>query len=151
EHLTDVITGDVERMELPFAPGEFNALIMSEVLEHLADPWHVLRRLKPHLAPGAMVLASSPNVSHRAVIWQLLRGRFDLEDSGVMDRTHLRWFTPSTYPKLFADCGYVVEETFPLKRLSTKQRIATALVPGTKHLHIKQICVQARKPQERIA
>jgi 2-polyprenyl-3-methyl-5-hydroxy-6-metoxy-1,4-benzoquinol methylase len=72
--LTQVVVGDVEKVELPWKPTSFDALIMSEVLEHLVDPWAALRRLRPLLKPGAMVFASSPNASHYEVILMLLRG-----------------------------------------------------------------------------
>ena len=146
QHIDDVLVGDIERMELPFEPETFDALIMSEVLEHLADPWAVLVRIRPFMKPGALVLASSPNVSHSSVIWQLLRGRFDLADEGVMDRTHLRWFTPATYAQMFRDCGYDVDRTFPIKPLALRQRIYSAMLGGADHFHIRQICVQAHVP-----
>ncbi len=99
ERLTEVVVGDVEELELPWPPGTFDALILSEVLEHLRDPWAVLRRVRPLLRPGAVVFASTPNVAHREIIVMLLRGRWELRSYGPMDATHLRWFTPSEPPR----------------------------------------------------
>jgi 2-polyprenyl-3-methyl-5-hydroxy-6-metoxy-1,4-benzoquinol methylase len=95
--ITEVVVGNVEEHMLPWAPKHFDALIMSEVLEHLEDPWATLRRLRPLLKPNALVFASSPNVSHHRVIRMVIKGEWNLADLGVMDRTHLRWFTPKTY------------------------------------------------------
>lgn len=116
EKLTEVVLGDIEQIDLPWPPGSFDALIMSEVLEHFADPWAVLRRLRPLMKPGGIVLASSPNVSHASVVWGLLRGEFSHTDEGLMDRTHLRWFTPQSYRQLFEESGFVVDKVFALNR-----------------------------------
>ncbi len=97
--LSDVLTGDVERMEFRWQPAEFDALILSEVLEHLVEPGVLLRRLSRFVRPGGMVLASSPNIAHWKVLRELVKGRFDLADQGVFDRTHLRWFTPPPLPQ----------------------------------------------------
>jgi 2-polyprenyl-3-methyl-5-hydroxy-6-metoxy-1,4-benzoquinol methylase len=103
--LSEVITGNVETLDLTPLHGRFDALIMSEVVEHLVDPWDSVARLLSCLRPGGEVIASSPNIAHRKVISALISGRFDYADEGVMDRTHLRWFTPSSYRSLFEAAG----------------------------------------------
>jgi 2-polyprenyl-3-methyl-5-hydroxy-6-metoxy-1,4-benzoquinol methylase len=111
--LSEVHQGNVEAMALPFAPASFDALVMSEVLEHLTDPAAVMGRLSPLLKPGARVFASSPNIAHWRIVRDLLRGRFDYADSGVMDRTHLHWFTPDSFRRLFADAGIAIDAWGP--------------------------------------
>jgi 2-polyprenyl-3-methyl-5-hydroxy-6-metoxy-1,4-benzoquinol methylase len=107
---------------------QFDALRMSEVLEHLVDPWATLNRLSAYLKPGEWVFASSPNVSHKDIIKQLLRGRWDLAESGAMDRTHLRWFTPKSYVQLFEGADISVEHVGPLDESRTyKQRVFSTL------------------------
>lgn len=142
--LTEVITGNVENLDLEFPAASFDALIMSEVLEHLADPWAVLRRLGPMLKPGARVLASSPNVSNWKIIRQLFRGRFDLTERGIMDRTHLRWFTPGTYGEMFESCGFQVDKVYPISPLKPHQQVIAAVLGGKQHLFCSQICVSGR-------
>ena len=83
--ISEVVVGDVEHVALPWAEGSFDALIMSEVLEHLGDPWALLRRLRPLMKPGALVFASSPNVSHHSVIRMLSCSRIL---SGSLDQGH---------------------------------------------------------------
>ncbi|MFG0257217.1 MAG: class I SAM-dependent methyltransferase [Phycisphaerales bacterium JB043] len=145
EKLTEVVNGDIEAIELPWDEGSFDALVASEVLEHLREPWNVLRRLRTLLKPGALVLASSPNVANKRVIGMLLRGRWDLEHSGIMDRTHLRWFTPSSYAQMFRDCGYEVESIRPVSPLSGKSRLLDTLTLGKfDHLLWGQTSVRAR-------
>ncbi len=97
--LSRVLVGDIEQMHLEFEPSEFDALILSEVLEHLREPGLLVERLAPLIRPGGVVLASSPNVSSWRVILTLLRGAFPAADRGVFDRTHLRWFTPRRSPR----------------------------------------------------
>ncbi len=87
-----------------FAP--FDAVIFADVLEHLVDPWRVLRNMLPLLAPTGHVLFSVPNVAHWSVRLNLLRGRFDYTDGYLMDRTHLRWFTQRTARALAHTAGY---------------------------------------------
>lgn len=144
KHLDEVLVGDIEQMPLPFPPAHFDVLLMSEVLEHLRDPWTVLRRLHKLLKPGALVLAGSPNVSHHSVIRMLLRGRWDLTSSGVMDRTHLRWFTPATYRALFEECGFAVVALGPAVPLRPKARILNRLtLRRLEHLLHTQIQLKA--------
>lgn len=126
--LNRVIVGDIEHMSLDLSPASFDILLMSEVLEHLRDPGSVLLKLRPLLKPGAMVLAGSPNVCHFSVLLMLLRGRWDYQPEGVMDETHLRWFSPATYRRLFEISGYVVDHVGPAIPLRPKGRLANALL-----------------------
>lgn len=144
--LDDVLIGDVEHMALPFKPATFDALILSEVLEHLIDPWAVLENLSPLVRPGGIVLASSPNVSHWRVIAQLLRGRFDLTDRGVFDRTHMRWFTPATFTAMFERAGFKVFDVGPVGPFGPNGRLISHLSRGRlDHLLMVQIAIEAQK------
>lgn len=143
--LNQVLIGDVEQMELPFSAENFDILIMSEVIEHLRDPWKTLKRLRGFLKPGAIILAGSPNVAHHSVLRMLVSGRWDYTDVGIMDMTHLRWFTPDTYRKLFEDCGYEVTKVAPAVPLRWKARMVDALLlHRMTHLFHSQIYLQAR-------
>lgn len=145
--ISTVIEGDVEIIGLPWPENYFDVLIMSEVLEHLVDPWEVARRLVTLLRPGGTVMASSPNVSHRSVVTQLIRGRWDLTETGIMDRTHVRWFTPSSFVQLFADAGIVADRVGSLTPLRWKARFVNALTGGRfGHLFITQIDFRGHKP-----
>jgi 2-polyprenyl-3-methyl-5-hydroxy-6-metoxy-1,4-benzoquinol methylase len=146
ERISQVLVGDVEKLELPWAPRTFDVLILSEVLEHLTDPWTTLQRLHPLLKPGGLVFASSPNVSHYRVVVMLLRGEWNLADSGIMDRTHLRWFTPKTYWALFESTGYRVNSVRELSPLTRKAQVVVRLSFGhLKHLFISQIDLRAHR------
>jgi SAM-dependent methyltransferase len=108
-HLDQVVTADVEAGGLPFPTGSFDALVFADVLEHLIDPWRVLRETVGLLAPGGRVIASIPNVQNADVIWRLLRGRWDYRERGILDRGHLRFFTLHGIRGLFEQAGLTLE------------------------------------------
>ncbi len=94
--LDRVIVSDVEAFLDGPVPEEapFDCLIAADVLEHLVDPWSVLRRAADLMAPGATAVLSLPNVTYGPALWKVLRtGHWPREDAGTFDRTHLRWFT----------------------------------------------------------
>jgi 2-polyprenyl-3-methyl-5-hydroxy-6-metoxy-1,4-benzoquinol methylase len=145
--LTQVLEGNVERMTLDFPPASFDALIMSEVLEHLVDPWAVVKELAIFLKPGAKVMASVPNVAHRRVIAGLIKGHFELTDFGIMDRTHLRWFTPKSFTALFEQAGLTVDDCAPISQPSFKTKLFHRVTGGRfRHLTMSQINLFAHKP-----
>lgn len=81
----------------------FDVILCLDVLEHLTDPWAVVDRLSAMLAPGGCIIASIPNVRNYRLIFPLIfQGRFDLVDSGILDRTHLRWFVKDTAKALMS-------------------------------------------------
>lgn len=82
-----------------------DCVIFADVLEHLSDPWAALEEWKRHLGPQATVIASIPNVMHASVTGDLVRGRWEYRDAGVLDRTHLRFFERASIRKLFDDAG----------------------------------------------
>ncbi len=123
-----VLVGNVETMPLPLEPGSFDALVFSNVLEHLLEPVATLRRLMPFLRPGGRALVDLPNVAHWGIRLRLLRGRWDYEDAGILDRTHLRFYTRKTGREMVRQAGLeIVEEDIipdvPLFRY--KRRLAT--------------------------
>lgn len=111
QRLDQVVQGNVEAMELPVEPGSIDLLLCLDVLEHLVDPWETLRRLTTLLSPNGVLVASIPNVRYYKVLLALmLQGRWDYQDSGIMDRTHLRFFTKATAIELLESSGLSVEQ-----------------------------------------
>jgi SAM-dependent methyltransferase len=144
--LSAVFIGNIESLELPYAHNYFDILILSEILEHVTNPHSVLTRLRPLLREGAIVLAGSPNVAHYSVLLMLLSGRWDYRPSGILDDTHLRWFTPHSYRRLFEDCGYSVDFAVPARSLGLKAATINALTFGRfTHLLHTQIYLRARR------
>ena len=145
--LTEVIEGNVETLDLAAHHGRYDALIISEVLEHLTDPWRALTGLAACVRPGGQVFASSPNIAHWRVIRSLLTGRFDYQESGAMDRTHLRWFTPASYRDLFSSAGLDVVSIEPITPHAARTRLLNRLTRNRlRHLFMTQIMVEGRRP-----
>lgn len=138
--LDSVVLGNVEHIDFAELGGPFDAAILSEVLEHLLDPWAVVSRLQSVLQPGALIFASSPNVANLGLVRQLLKNRFDYAAAGVMDRTHLRWFTSETYTEMFENAGFTTLSSEPLRKPSKKWLIFNAMTGGLfAHLASSQI------------
>lgn len=90
--------------------GEFDTIVAGDVLEHLVNPWRALVRLKPLLAPGGQLVASIPNVRNALLIAALaVNGRWEYRDRGLLDITHLRFFTLEEIRRLFEQTGYRYE------------------------------------------
>ncbi len=85
-----------------------DAVIFGDVLEHTADPVMVLRMARPKLADDGLIVVSIPNIGHFKVRLRLLFGKFDYEDWGIMDRTHLRFFTLKTAQEMLRQGGFTV-------------------------------------------
>jgi SAM-dependent methyltransferase len=90
---------------VPALDGQFDAIVCGDVLEHLADPATALASLVRSLAPGGDVVVSVPNVAHLWIRMSLLAGRFDYAERGILDRTHLRFFTRRTLDALLDGAG----------------------------------------------
>jgi SAM-dependent methyltransferase len=97
-----VIVGDLDDLDLEVELGEdrFDAIVAADVLEHLKDPLAALKRLRPFLKPGGSFVISVPNVAHGSVRLALLSGHFDYQDIGLLDSTHLRFFTRETLEQM---------------------------------------------------
>lgn len=87
--------------------------IFGDTLEHLADPWQTLQKIHDFLALDASVLACIPNAQHWSVQARLFTGMFVYEEKGLLDKTHLRWFTRKTIVTLFESTGYQIQPLVP--------------------------------------
>jgi len=111
QRLDEVLAADLadeEAVAAALGGRRFDVMLFADVLEHVADPLRVLRRYRRFLAPGGRVVISLPNIASWDRRLALLVGRFDYADSGVMDRTHLRFFTFRTAQILVREAGLAV-------------------------------------------
>ncbi|MCI4567256.1 class I SAM-dependent methyltransferase [Lysobacter sp. CFH 32150] len=90
----------------------YDAILLGDVLEHIADPTTTLRRCVTRLAPDGVVAISLPCITHGSVRAMLLEGRWDYGDYGLLDRTHLRFFSREGMAQLLADAGLEIEKLF---------------------------------------
>jgi 2-polyprenyl-3-methyl-5-hydroxy-6-metoxy-1,4-benzoquinol methylase len=115
-----MIVGDIESdtIERQFSTEQFDVVTFGDVLEHLRDPSEVLIKVKPLIGRTGYVVASIPNVAHRSLRLSLLFGEFDYGDIGLLDRTHLRFFTIRTIEKLMNESGYKIVDMVRIRDAS---------------------------------
>lgn len=112
EKLTEVFVADAEKAQLPYPEGYFDCIVCADVLEHFVDPCAFLKIYKKYLAEAGLIIASIPNVRYYKVITRLiLGGTWDYVDTGILDRSHLRFFTLLNMRELFNEAGYRVVKT----------------------------------------
>jgi SAM-dependent methyltransferase len=101
-HCERVIVGDLDDLDLEAELGDdrFDLIVAADVLEHLKDPLDALKRLRRFLEPEGAFVISVPNIAHGSVRLALLGGRFDYRDAGLLDSTHLRFFTLGSLEEL---------------------------------------------------
>ena len=105
----EVVTGRAEET-LDLITGPFDTILLYDVLEHLAEPGTLLRRLRTVASPGARAHVSVPNARHWTLLRDLaVRGTFGYTDAGHRDATHLSWFTRSDIARLLGETGWKVE------------------------------------------
>lgn len=109
EWLDQVFVSDVENFSLPLNDASFDCIIFADILEHTVDPWSVVASYGRYLKTDGRVVASIPNVRFYAVIARLLFNRWGYRESGILDNTHLRFFTLPTIREMFRQAGYEIE------------------------------------------
>lgn len=111
ERLDAVVEADLDQLEeLPFERGSFDAMVFGDVLEHLRDPHRLLRVLRPWLADDGALVCSIPNVAHWSVVLPLLtQDRWPYADAGLLDRTHVHFFTVTEAELMLRECGFAVD------------------------------------------
>jgi 2-polyprenyl-3-methyl-5-hydroxy-6-metoxy-1,4-benzoquinol methylase len=103
-----VWVGDLSQLDVGQLESNYQLLLFADTLEHLPDPPAVLRRLKTRLDPAGTLVVSLPNVANWAIRLGLLAGRFRYTDRGILDRTHLRFYTQKTAVQMLAEGGFEV-------------------------------------------
>lgn len=93
--------------------GNTDLVLFCDVLEHFRDPWQILRTLKARMRPGSQVIASIPNIQHWSIQLRLNIGDWRYAENGLLDQTHLRFFTRSTMVELFEKSGFTISHLEP--------------------------------------
>jgi 2-polyprenyl-3-methyl-5-hydroxy-6-metoxy-1,4-benzoquinol methylase len=109
-HCERMIVADLDAA-MPALDGPFDAIVCADILEHLRDPAAVLAALARALAPDGEIVISIPNVAHLWMRLSLLAGRFEYAERGILDRTHLRFFTRRTLHALLGAAGLRIART----------------------------------------
>lgn len=142
--LDEVICGDIEKLDLSTYSELFDHVIFSDSLEHLFNSESALMKAKAMLATNGALLLSIPNVRNFRVTFPLvIFGRFEYQEEGLLDRTHLRFFTRSSITNLLRECGFEVESVKFDLPINSKVGILNLLTLGffketlTSHFFIK--------------
>lgn len=107
-----------------FKDQKYDHIIFLDVIEHLYNPVETLRLVKAHLNPGGSIIFSGPNMAHVSIRLMLLKGDFEYGETGLLDKTHLHFYTLSEIERVFAEAGYAInvldhtEATYPPELIS---------------------------------
>ena len=105
-----MIVADIETLDFnhEFGHGELDVVVLADVLEHLKDPRQVLLSIRPCLADDGYLVLSVPNIAHASIVLELMQGNFDYRDTGLLDKSHLHFFTRKSLQFMLESAGYVV-------------------------------------------
>ena len=149
KRLDKVFLGDIQKIELPFKDGYFGCIIYADVLEHLIDPWSVLKRHRSLLGERGTVIASIPNIRHYRAVKKLLEGRWDYQEKGVFDSTHLRFFTLNSVEKMFSEAGYKIGKViYKISASKTKKFLNRILRGAFNEMLAEQFLIKAVKSKK---
>jgi 2-polyprenyl-3-methyl-5-hydroxy-6-metoxy-1,4-benzoquinol methylase len=142
--LDEVLCGNIEVLELAAFSDQFEYIIFSDSLEHLLDPKSAVNKAKDLLRSDGALLLSVPNIRNfRVTLPLVFLGKFEYQDEGLLDRTHLRFFTRSSISNLLESCGFEVESIKYDLPLNSKVGVMNVLTLGlfketlTSHFFIK--------------
>jgi SAM-dependent methyltransferase len=153
-HVADIDVTPLSRLDR----GPFDVILFGDVLEHLRDPLGTLVDAATVLGPGGRLVISVPHVAHVDVRMMLLQGNWEYQDDGLLDRTHLRWFTRESLRELLAGAGFVAtaiervrtpfgSSTLPFDRDAVPHALL-AYAAADDELYTLQFVVEARRRDE---
>lgn len=115
-----ILTGKIENLTNSIPDTYFDCIIFNDVLEHLLDPTETLKMIRPKLSGNGIVIASIPNVRYFGNLYELLLKKdWEYKDSGILDTTHLRFFTKLSMKRMFEDAGYKLIRQEGIKKITS--------------------------------
>lgn len=148
DRIDALFQGDADAQLDLLTPDSFDLILCLDVLEHLVDPWQTIQRIHRLLKPGGKLIVSLPNIRHYSVLLPLLlHGEFQYTEAGIMDRTHLRFFTRKTAMALLDDAGFGGLQTQSTYAWGTWDRFKDSLSIGLLKPFLSfQYLISAEKP-----
>jgi 2-polyprenyl-3-methyl-5-hydroxy-6-metoxy-1,4-benzoquinol methylase len=144
-HYSKVHIGDIESMTLEYEE-TFDYVVCGDILEHLRNPWLILRRLRKWIVAGGYLIVSVPNVRYWQVIAEvLLRGQWRYQEAGILDRTHLRFFTRRSISEAIGRAGFTLDSVEMVIHGKRKNALNNLTFGIFQELLGSQILVRARK------
>lgn len=140
--------------DVPLEDNFFDAIVFNDVLEHMPDPWAALKLAGRKLTPNGVVIVSIPNLRHIDNLVHLMRERdFQYELTGIRDKTHLRFFTRKSAPRLFDDTGLTMvrmegvnEDCFPSLPRKVAYWLFKDYLDDTRHINYAMVAQRSSAP-----
>lgn len=149
QHLDQVIVADIEQTDLAsehgLAKNDFDLLLALDVLEHLYNPWDALAELSAFVKPGGYVVSSLPNIQNISILQDLTAGQWPYQDAGILDATHLRFFTLEEAKKLFTGSGLVIKD---IRRVLNPSIDAKTLKEAGNRIHKGKLALNELSKEE---
>lgn len=126
-----VITADLDELDLmtALAGEQFDVGLFGDIIEHLKNPGRMLAQMRELLAPGGYIVVSVPNIAHVSIRLKMLKGEFEYEERGILDETHLRFFTARSIRSFLESCGYLVDSIDCMEIGVPEEELRAALDP----------------------
>lgn len=123
--LNKAVCLNIEKKSVPFKE-LFDVILFGDVLEHLFDPMNMLKKIKKNLKKNGLIICSIPNIANIEIRLSLLLGNFDYSDFGILDRSHIRFFTLKTIKQMFQQLDYTIEKIdyFPFSFILFREKYA---------------------------
>lgn len=98
---------------LPFPKKTFDYVLLMDVIEHLTNSDNILSLLKQYLKKDGKLIISVPNIAHASIRWSLMTGKFDYTSTGILDQTHVHFYTQKSFEQKLKDAGFEIEKLVP--------------------------------------
>ncbi len=128
--LDKVICGDVESLQLEFSNNYFDCILCADIFEHLINPENVIKKLHGLLSDNGVMITSLPNIRHVVPLLKIIFNRLEYEESGILDKTHLHFYTLHTMKKMFSETGFEIQKIENNRSLSLKFKLANIITFG---------------------
>lgn len=156
QHLDRVIQLDLNRADLAQLEGGFDTIVIGDLLEHVFDPARLLESLYDLAAPGAQIVCCLPNMAHLSVIERMIAGDISYDEMGLLDQTHVRFYSPASAFKTFLDAGWlphlkdqyrveVPQTRFAAKIVEAAQLLGVPAETAVRNLGCYQMVIVCRK------
>ena len=110
ERLDNVLVGNVEKLDIPYEEGYFDLIMYNDILEHLYDPWELVKKHSKHLSPTGCFIMGIPNVQHFHSLLNILVGRWDYVETGLFAKIHIRFFCYKNIKDLVKSVGHKIDK-----------------------------------------
>lgn len=154
ERLDDVLIGDVEKLDIPYEDGYFDLIMYNDILEHLVDPWELLQKHKRLLSGRGRFIMGIPNIQHFHSLLNILKGRWDYEETGLFAKIHLRFFCYRNIKDMVNSVDHRIDKVHRNYKIFRKTILLKGLAPWIslyifRRFFVYQYIVRTEKCQSR--